>query len=118
MKLKCEHVSADEAGEEIFQVLFEVIPDREDSPYLLISRAYLTEDLDDEEEHNSVYVETQDENLIGHYEKIKAELGRNFLTLRLPPPVNDTIQVDFTTSDRNFVKVKRMLKIIFQEDIN
>ena len=118
MKLKCEHVSADEAGEEIFEVLFEVDPDGEDSPYLLISRAYLTEDIGYEEEHNSVYVETHDERLIGHYEKIKAELGRNFLTLRLPPPLNETIRVDFTTSDRNFMKVKRILKIIFQEYIN
>jgi len=118
MKIQCEHVSADEAGEELFQVLFEVNPDLEDSPYLLISRAYLTEDIGYEEELNSVYVETQVESLIGHYEKIKAELGRNSLTLRLPPPLSETIRVDFTTSDRNFMKVKRILKIIFQEYIN
>jgi hypothetical protein len=114
MKLKCEHVYADEAGEEIFQVLFEVQPEQEDAPYLLISQAFFEED---EGESSAVYVETNDESLTGHYANIKAQLERSSLTLRLPPPVDDTIKVDFTTSEGNFKKVKRMLRIIFQEDI-
>jgi hypothetical protein len=36
MKLKCEHTSASEAGDEIFQVMFEAKRDREDGPYILI----------------------------------------------------------------------------------
>ena len=116
MKLKCEHISASEAGGEIFQVLFEVLPDQENSPYLLISRAFLEEE-EEEEEPSSVYVETDDERLIGHYMGIHAKLERSRLTLRLPTPVNDTIEVDFTTSDLNFERVKDMLQIIFQRDI-
>jgi len=114
MKLKCKHISASEAGDEIFQVLFDVQPEKEDSPYLLISRAFFEED---EGKPSAVYVEINNERLTGHYAKIKAQLERSSFTLRLPPPVDDTIKIDFTTSERNFKKVKRMLRIIFREDI-
>ena len=115
MELQCKHISASEAGDEIFQVLFEVHPEQEDSPYLLISRSFFEED---EVEPSSVYVETNDGRLTGHYKKIKAQLERHSFTIRLPPPAADTIKVDFTTSEMNFNKVKRMLQIIFQEDID
>ena len=60
MKLKCKHVSASEAGDEIFQVLFEVQSEQEGGSYVLISRAFLEED---EGEFSPIYLETHDERL-------------------------------------------------------
>ena len=78
MKLKCKYVSASEAGDEIFQVIFEVRPEEEGRPYVLISRAFLEED---EDEISSIYLETHDEHLTGHYLEIDAELTRNSFTV-------------------------------------
>jgi hypothetical protein len=114
MKLKCQHVSASEAGDEIFQVCFEVKQDQEDGRYVLISRAFLEEE---EGEASPYYVETHDERLTGHYPSVEAELTRNRLVLRLPSPLNNMIEVEFTTSDRNFRKVQQTLGIILQEDM-
>ena len=43
MILKCRKASASEAGDEMFQVLFEANPEQEDGPYVLIQRAWLEE---------------------------------------------------------------------------
>ena len=65
---KCRHVSAGEAGGEIFQVLFEAERDQEDGPYLLLSRAFLEED---EGEPNLIGVETHGARL--HKKGLKLE---------------------------------------------
>jgi hypothetical protein len=113
MKLKCKYVGASQAADEIFQVLFEEKRDDIDKPYVLIQRAWLEED---EEESSLIYVETHDLELIGHYPKVDAELTRGHLELRLPARPDGTIEIDFTTSDTNFRKVRRMLGIILQRD--
>ena len=46
MKLKCGYASASEAGNKIFQAMFEAKRDLEDGPYVLIQRAFLEEDED------------------------------------------------------------------------
>lgn len=115
MKLKCKHVSATEAGDEIFQVLFEVKQDQDDGPYVLIQRAFLE---DDEDESCPCYVETHEERLIGHYPNLEAELTRNQLTLRLPPPANEMIEIEFLTSDAGFSKVSHMLGVILQRNFS
>ena len=114
MKVKCQHVSASEAGDEIFQVHFEEKLDQIDAPYVLIQRAWLEED---EGEFSPIYVETHDERLINHYPTVDATLTRTHLELRLPSPANETIEVEFMTSDANFRKVRRMLGIILQKDM-
>ena len=114
MKLKCKHVSASEAGDEIFQVLFEVQSEQEGGSYVLLSRAFLEED---EGEFSPIYVETHDERLIGHYPEIDAQLIRRRFTAWLPPPVDELIEIDFITSDQNFEKVRRTLGIILQKDM-
>jgi hypothetical protein len=111
LALKCQHASASEAGDEIFQVLFEARRDEDYGPYLLISRAFLEED---DGEADSVYVETQDERLIGHYPTVGAELTRDRFTLTLPAPANETIEVHFKASDREFREIVRTLGIILQ----
>jgi hypothetical protein len=114
MKLKCKKASASEAGDEVFQVLFEANPEQADGPYVLIQRAFLEED---DGAASPYYVETHDERLIGHYASLEAELSRNHLALRLPPPADETIEVDFTTSDRDFQEIERVLGIILQRDL-
>ncbi|MEN8233160.1 MAG: hypothetical protein ABFR35_10855 [Thermodesulfobacteriota bacterium] len=114
MKLKCQYVSATEAGDEIFQVSFEAVRDQEDGPYLLLQRAFLEEDDGDDA---ACYIETNEEHLIGHYAKIGAALTRNRLTINLPPPANETIEVNFQATDPEFQKIRRMLAIILQQDL-
>ena len=52
----CQSVSTSEAGDEIFQVLFEAEFNQEDGSYLLLQRAFLEEDDGD---NVSCYVETR-----------------------------------------------------------
>ncbi len=98
----------------MFQVMFEVDPEQECGHYVLIQRAWLEEE---EGAASPCYVETHDERLIGHYSTLDAELFRNRLTLRLPPPANETIEIDFTTSDRDFQEIQRVLSIILQRHL-
>ena len=113
MNFECQHVSASSAGDEIFQVLFEKVEDQYEEPYLLIQRAWLPEN---EGAFSPIYVETHDLDLIDHYTTVDAELTRNHLILRLPSPANETIEVEFKTSDANFREVSRMLGIILSDD--
>ena len=113
MKLNCQSVSTSEAGDEIFQVLFEVELNQDDGPYLLLQRAFLGEDDGDDA---SCYVENNEEKLIGHYPNFHAEFSRNRLTLDLPSPTNETIEVNFQITDQKFQEVKHMLTIILQQD--
>ena len=114
MKLKCQYASASEAGDEIFQVLFREREEQEDGPYVLVQRAWLEED---EGEFSPIYVETHNEDLIGHYPKVEAILTRNQFILKLPPPASETIEVDFNADDRNFQELRRMIGIILQKDL-
>ena len=113
MKLKCKRASASEAGGEMFQVLFEVNPEQEGSPYVLIQRAWLEEE---EGAASPYYVETHEERLIGHYATLEAELSRNRLILQLPP-TGETIEIDFTTSESDFQEIRHVLGIILQRDL-
>jgi hypothetical protein len=114
MQLRCGKASASEGGGEVFQVLFEAEPKEEDGPYVLIQRAWLEED---EGEFSPYYIETHDEDLIGHFTALDAEITRDHLTVRLPPPTDRIIEIDFTTSDNNFRDIRRVLGIILQRDL-
>ncbi len=113
MKLSCQSVSTSEADDEMFQVLFEIARDDEDGPYLLLQRAFLEED---DGEDDPCYVETNEEHLIGYYPNLRAELTRNRLTLNLPPPATETIEVNFQITNPEFQEVRRMLTIVLHQD--
>jgi hypothetical protein len=110
IELNCPHVSTCEGGGEIHQILFEENHEDEDGPYVLISRAFLEEE--DESEEASVYVETHDARLIGHYPRIGTEINRDNLTLTLPEPASETIKIHFSISDRDFHKMVDTLVIL------
>ena len=114
MKLICQHVSAGDAGDEIFQVLFEENIDDDNAPYLLLQRAFLEEDEGDDD---PPYVETNVVQLTGHHANLCATLTRNSLTVSLPPQKNDIITIEFDITDIQFDKVKRILSIIFQKNL-
>ncbi len=59
IKMNCQYVSAGEAGDELFQVVFEEKREQEHGPYLLIARAFLGED---EGEQSTIYVEMANDN--------------------------------------------------------
>ena len=82
---------------------------------MLIQRAWLEED--DEGEESLYYLETHDEDLVGHFETLAAELARDRLTLKLPPPTDETIEVEFTTPEDNFAEIQRVLGTILQRDL-
>ena len=111
MKLDCQYVSAGEAGGEIFQILMEAKRDQEDGPYLLLQRAFFEE----AEGHDApCYLETNDERLIGHYPEIEVKLTRHRLTVKLPPPVDETIEANFAASDEEFRRIRDMLNVLMQ----
>jgi len=95
MKFHVRHVSASEAGD-YYQVLFqERYPDVEqDSPeekYLLIQRQFEMPD------DGRVYVETHDEDSIGHFKVLKAKLNPKCFTLTLSRRGSASIEVEFDT---------------------
>ncbi len=112
--MHCQYVSASEAGDELFQVIFEEKREQEHGPYLLISRAFLDED---EGEPSTIYIETLNEDLIGHYSTVGADLRRDQLTLTLPAPANETIEVYFKTPQAEFRQIVRTLGIILQQKL-
>ena len=96
------------------RVTFRADSNQEDGPYVLIQRGFLEED---EGELAPCYIETLDECLIGHYSVLDAVLTRNRFILRLPPPTNETLEVEVQASDHKFKDIRRVLRIILQEDI-
>jgi len=112
MRLDCKYISVSEAEDEIFQILLKANGDEEDGPYLLLQRAFLEED---EGENAPCYVETHDDRSIGHYPEVELELTRDQLTVRLPPPVGQTIEANFRlTDEEEFKQISEILKVIVQ----
>lgn len=115
MEFTCTQASASEAGDEIFQVLFnnDCDPEDFDSPYLLIQRAWLEED---EGDSDGVYVECTNRDLCGHYSGgVVAELTRDSIYLRLPAPAKEVIKVYFKASDQEYKEIMEMLALILND---
>ena len=64
-----------------------------------------------------IYLKTHYEHLIDCYATVDVTLAGPYLTLILPSPANETIEIEFTTSDVNFREAKRMLDIILQKSV-
>ncbi len=110
MKMHVDYVSASEAGD-YYQVLFEERdPDSEQDSlggkYLLIQRQFELPN------GSRIYVESHDQNFIGHFKVVKARLNPKFLSLTLSRKTSAIIEVTFETSPGNYAKVKRVLSVI------
>ena len=114
-KIHCQHVSAIDDGEGGLEVVFEEEQDQEDGQYVLLQRLFL-EELDVGEDPRPIYLEMQDPDLCGHHSKLDVKLTRNRFVFHLPPPRDQTVEVDFVASDRTYQKLKRVLGIILGVD--
>jgi hypothetical protein len=97
------HAWASEAGD-YFQVALKERRDDEGSPYLLIQRQF------EEEDRDVCYVETHDEEFVGHFRIRSARLGRR----RCRMAMNQALEADVTldVNERTFREIKRVLRIM------
>jgi hypothetical protein len=107
MKIRLERAEPAEAGD-YYQVLFEDLRDEVDAEktYFLIQRQFEFPD------GGVCYVESHDEDYIGHAKVKRATLGRNRLILELQRRRDAWIEVEFETSERNFREVVRIMRIM------
>jgi hypothetical protein len=110
MKMHVGYVSASEAGD-YYQVLFEERdPDSEQDSlggkYLLIQRQFELPN------GSRIYVESHDQDFIGHFKVVKARLNPKCLSLTLSRKTSATIEVTFETSPENYAEVKRVLSVM------
>ncbi len=110
MKLHVHYVFASEAGD-YYQVLFEERDpdweqDRLGGKYLLIQRQF------EMPNGSRIYVESHDQDFIGHFKVVKARLNPKCLCLTLSRKTSATIEVTFETSPGNYAEVKRVLSVM------
>ena len=110
MKMHVGYVSVSEAGD-YYQVLFdERDPDSEQDSlggkYLLIQRQFELPN------GSQIYVESHEQDFIGHFKVVKARLNPKCLCLTLSRKTSAAIEVTFETSPGNYAEVKRVLSVI------
>ena len=110
MKLHARYVSASEAGD-YYQVLFEerdpdVEQDAPEGKYFLIQRQFETPD------GGLIYVESQDQDSIGHFKVVKARLNPRCLFLALSGERSASIEVTFDSSPENCTEITRVLRVM------
>ena len=104
------YASVSVAGD-YYQVMFEEkVPNEEqdsmDSKYLLIQRQFEFQD------HDLIYVESHDQNYIGHFKVARARLDAKSLFLVLDRKNAAVIEITFETSAGNYAEVKRVMRIM------
>jgi hypothetical protein len=110
VRFHANHVSASVAGD-YYQALFEVNTESTDgnSPYLLIQRQFEMPD-DDE-----CYVETHNEEYIGHFRLRRLEFNQNGIYIEIDRSRDQSIHVTFAITPAEFEEVAAVLKIISGE---
>ena len=104
MDIRLDHVSASEIGD-YFQVLFEAERDG-DGAYVLIQRQF------EDDDAGLCYLETHDEDYIGHFNVVRAALDRNRFCLHLRRKEAAEVEVAFKTTDQNYNHVARIMRIM------
>jgi len=106
LTISAHHASASDDGD-YFQVAFEERRDEEESPYLLIQRQFEDEDGD------VCYLESHDEEFVGHFRIRAVRLGRRrFLIV-----VNQTLEADVALDidEQTLHAIKRILRIMIPQ---
>jgi hypothetical protein len=103
LTISAHHASASDDGD-YFQVTFEDRRDVESSPYLLIQRQF------EDEDGGVCYIESHDEEFVGHFRIQSARLARR----RFLMVTNQALEADVTLdiNDRTFREIKRVLRIM------
>ena len=104
MQFHANHVSASADGD-YYQVLFEAVPDLTDpeSPYLVIQRQFEYRD------GGRCYVETHNENYVGHFHMRRIDLSVSRIVLAIDRPKNNVVEVSFAISASDFKEVARLV---------
>ena len=108
MKIRLDYVSVSVAGD-YYQVMFEEKEEDEwdetlDTPYVLIQRQFEMPD------GGRIYIETHDENFIGHFAVTRSKLGPNQLFLQLRRNRHAELEVTFNTSKHKYMGLKEALR--------
>lgn len=109
LKTKSVRISDEPLGCQIIFSDTEPQFDNEDKKYILIQR-FFDDDIDETE--NYCYIESHDEKIIGHYEKLEAILKRDNLELKLNKRI---IKICFEIEEKQFTELKSVLKIILHD---
>jgi hypothetical protein len=104
VELRCEHVSATEAGDG-FQVLFETTRDSLEG-YLLIQRHFEFPD------GGKCYLETEAPEFCGHFRIRSANLFRDRFQIAFGNDPVKRIVMLFSATDSVYAEVKRVLQIM------
>ena len=104
MKVQLDHVSVAKSGD-YYQVNFEVADDG-DGPYVLIQRQF------EDDDGGLCYLETHDQDYIGHFKVVRATLDRHRFCLELRRKKFSNVEVTFKTNEENYLEVARILRII------
>ena len=113
MRFRAKYVSASENGD-YYQVAFETTDpagdaagvDSPDSPYLLIQRQF------EDPDGGRCYVETHDEEYIGHFRLRSIEFSPSRLLLEIARNRNNRIEAIFDIGQSEFEEVQRVIDII------
>lgn len=104
MKIQLDHVSATESGD-YYQVAFGAAHDG-DGPYVLIQRQF------EDDDGGLCYLETHDQDYIGHFKVVRATLDRDRFRLELRRRKSSMVEVTFKTNEPNYIEVSRILRIM------
>jgi hypothetical protein len=107
MRFRANHVSTTVAGD-YYQALFEERDESSDpdGPYLLIQRQFEMPD-DDE-----CYIETHNEEYIGHFYLRRADFGPNGISIEIDRPNNQRIDVTLAMTPDEYEAALPIIKMI------
>ena len=107
VQFHANHISASVEGD-YCQLLFEAVPDSDDpeSPYLVIQRQF------EDPDGGRCYVETHDENYIGHFRIRRIDLSVSRIVLEIDRPKGNVLEVTFAIASPEFKEVARLVDII------
>jgi hypothetical protein len=108
MKITLNHVDVSIAGD-YYQVHFGAKEDDGSAkittdPYFLIQRQFEMPDGDE------VYIESHDDNYIGHYRVSRATLQRNKIHLELKRSKYSDLEISFKATEKKFEEFRNALK--------
>ena len=109
LKAKSVKISDEALGCQIIFSDTEPQFDNDDEKYILIQK-FFDDDIDEAE--NYCYIESLDEEIIGHYNKLEATLKRDYLELKLKKRI---IKIYFEIEEKQFNELKSVLKIILYD---
>ncbi|MCD4772328.1 MAG: hypothetical protein K8R41_02965 [Bacteroidales bacterium] len=109
LKTKSVRISDEALGCQIIFSDTEPQFDNEDEKYILIQK-FFDDDIDEIE--NYCYIESHEENITGHYNKLEATLKRDNLELKLKKRI---INIYFDIEEKQFNELKSVLKIILHD---